>query len=130
MKLNPIRIPAGWIVQWNIWYDDDHNSQDLLWLNQIDVNSYKTSGIFIDVGWYQDTYKAVLADNWDDEPFTEIISADASEVIEAIEEWMLNYHKYIIERQDKDGNIIRRAKTWRDNPVPRFYNPLEDNDLL
>lgn len=131
MKLLPIRIIAGWAVRWNTWYADDKDmSEDLLWLSQIDVSTCNPSNLFIDVGWYRDHYRAILAESWDNDPLAEIVSTEASTVIDTIEDWMLNSHKYFIECRGEDGKITRRAKTWRDNPMPRFYNPLEDDDLL
>ena len=121
MKLLPIRISAGWLVRWNTLCEDeeDNHSQDLLWLQHLDINNdNKPDGLFIDIGRYGDLYTAILAENWEDKPFVSSSSKDIKFVMEAVENWMVDWYK------------LNRHKTWRDNPVPRFHNPLEDDDLL
>ncbi len=115
MKLLPIRICAGWNVRWNHLEENTNAeiflSEDLLWLQHMDRNN-KPDDLFIDVGWYRDTYKAVLNDNWDHDkkPYAEFLDTDVNKVIEIIEDRMFDQHKL--------KHPVKMPPTY---PVPDWY---------
>jgi hypothetical protein len=49
-----IRIPAGWVVQFNDWHDVDVDDQDAFdWLKEDLIQiRHVASGCLVDVGWY------------------------------------------------------------------------------
>jgi hypothetical protein len=76
-KLLPLRVPTGWIVQWNTLYeqepviengvvvDNPNDSEDLLWIQRFERDRAKEPWLdfHIDVGWYgeeQGTFRVVL----------------------------------------------------------------------
>jgi hypothetical protein len=58
-RLMPLRVPMGWAVTWNEFFEDDAaegnglvEDEDLLMLGRFDVGDEKMLQEYIDVGWY------------------------------------------------------------------------------
>lgn len=97
-KLIPLRIPACWVVRWN-QFNIENKSEDLLWVEHVTPGGAQPDGLFIDVGFYQNIYRAVMRkDNWEGDPRMDLLSEDVDIIVEAIEEWMINWSKYSSDR--------------------------------
>ncbi len=93
----PLRIPTGWSVRWNGFFEAEDprctESEDLLWLNQIDASTGASTGSFIDLGWYgtreEGTFRLVLLEgDWDHE-LNRFESRDRLAVVQELERWLL-----------------------------------------
>ncbi|MGL5058689.1 MAG: hypothetical protein ACRC62_01810 [Microcoleus sp.] len=119
-QLVPLRIPTGWIVHWNLFYDIEpvlengvlkntsqcNDSEDLLCLQTYVPESKK--GVWdeacIDLGWYETKFRAVLcillqgesgAKEERTKPVAKIETTSVREVQETIDYWLQNWHKLL-----------------------------------
>ena len=93
----PLRIPTGWAMRLNGFFEAAdprcEDSEDLLWIEQIAAGTGKSTGLFIDLGWYGDrdtgTFRLVLLkDDWDHE-LERFETRDRSGVVPVLERWLL-----------------------------------------
>lgn len=119
-KLVPLRVPTGWIVEWNLFYDFEpvlengilqntpqcNDSEYLLWLHNYIPDDKK--GIWdeasIELGWYETTFRAVLfvtpkgksePENERRVPAAKIETTSVRKVQETIDNWLENWHKFL-----------------------------------
>jgi hypothetical protein len=96
-ELVPFRVPAGWAVVYNSFFDDNLD-EDLLWLKQVGIPHpgaqyaiLDEEGYQIDLGWYRDVFRVVvMRRNWDDVLF-DVTAAERDAVVRALEqilEWL------------------------------------------
>jgi hypothetical protein len=108
--LQPLRIPTGWVIEWNLFLEVDPTfevgdvgsigfGEDLLQI------SGKVSPILLDLGWYpsgdpKGEYRLVAIRRHDDEeemrsswerPFRVLESRSRIEIVQAIEEWLWHF---------------------------------------
>lgn len=119
-KLVPLRVPTGWIVQWNLFYDLEpvlengvlkntppcNDSKDLLWLQTYIPDDKKGiwDEVSIELGWYETTFRAVLfvapkgkspAEDERTVPAAKIETLSVREVQETIDNWLQNWHEFL-----------------------------------
>lgn len=97
-ELQPLRIQAGWKIQYNNFteYDVDiHGKNDLSELNEDLLQLYnEKANLTIDLGWYPSHdvnghYLLLLIKNFDwDSPVEQISSKSKKEMIKIIEKWV------------------------------------------
>jgi hypothetical protein len=108
--LQPLRIPASWVVEWNVFLDVDPPSEvvdlqsvgfgeDLLQI------SGKFSPILLDLGWYPSgdvagEYRLVVIRRHSDEdemcaswdrPLRALASRSRQEIVSTIEKWLWHF---------------------------------------
>ncbi len=105
LRLQPLRIPAGWEVVFNKfleidiedWPEDDENwfdfTEDITYLRR----KSRKHNIGIDLGWYPDIdpqgafhVMVILDENWE-KPVREYVTRERKEVVEIIEDLLLRY---------------------------------------
>ena len=92
----PLRIPTGWSVRWNGFFEAEHpscvESQDLLWVEQVDSSTGQARGPFVDLGWYggrdDGKFRLVMLDgDWSRE-LARFESRERGKVVEILESWL------------------------------------------
>ena len=97
-ELQPLRIPAGWFVSYNMFseYDPDSDGEKYSYELCEDMLQLKNKNLLIDLGWYphgdiKGNYKLYLVDTTIDFPFETPLQVFSSkskkEVIYMIESW-------------------------------------------
>ena len=96
-ELQPLRIQAGWKIQYNSFTEYDieiHGLNDLLELNEDLLQLYnEKANLIIDLGWYPShnidgNYILRLVKNYKwDCPLEQITSKSKREIIACIEKW-------------------------------------------
>ena len=98
----PLRIPTRWTVQHNGFYArrlesgqvETNDSEDLLWLSRLapawldEDERAAWRVVSVDVGWYRDTYAAVVLDPDWDHVAAELRTTDLGLLVATIEGWM------------------------------------------
>ncbi|WP_165250579.1 hypothetical protein [Paludisphaera soli] len=109
-SLQPLRIPTGWEIQWNMFLDtesgfeaDDHASigfgEDLLQL------VHGRNSVLIDLGWYPDgdphgTFRLLAIRKSPDDtkmsvswanPLKMLESRSKAEIVQAVEDWLRHF---------------------------------------
>jgi hypothetical protein len=93
----PLRIPTGWAVRYNGFFEAENpgllESQDLLWLEQVDSSTGVCTGLFVDLGWYgsreEGTFRLLLLkDDWD-HILERFESRDRLAIVHELERWLL-----------------------------------------
>ncbi|AFY34651.1 hypothetical protein [Calothrix sp. PCC 7507] len=105
IELVSLRIPTGWIVRWNIFFDvepviengkiiDNYNdSEDLLWLQSYIPEDKKEhwQEWHIDLGWYHnEAFRLVLFEHDRDHVIKTFESQSIGDIQEKINEWLKN----------------------------------------
>lgn len=103
LKLQPLRIPAGWEVILNKFLEFDMEDEDgETWINLTqDITYLKRKNrqyvVGIDLGWYPDLdpkgafhIQVIINENWSD-PVLEFITRDRKEVADIIENLLIKY---------------------------------------
>lgn len=97
--LVPLRVSTGWTVQWNTWHVrrlpsglfETNDSEDLAWIQKLkptwveDDDDFRTMAV--DVGWYRDTFRAVVLDPGWDNIYAKLETTDLTEVVATVEKW-------------------------------------------
>lgn len=97
-ELQPLRIPAGWFVSYNMFseYDPDTDSEEYCFELCEDMLQLKNKNLLIDLGWYPEgdingNYKLFLVDTTIEFPFETPLqvfsSGSKKEIIQMIEHW-------------------------------------------
>ncbi|MDE6591850.1 MAG: hypothetical protein K2K57_02145 [Oscillospiraceae bacterium] len=107
-ELQPLRIPGGWNVKYNMFseYDPDKDGAEYFYELNEDLMQLKNKNMLIDLGWYPEgdikgSYKLVLVDTVKDSPFESPLEVFASrskqEIIKKLEYWITPgfYSKYL-----------------------------------
>ena len=105
IKLQPLRIPAGWKVNYNKFFDiepSDLQENDINWIDftedilQMEYK-YKDIYIIIDLGWYPDidpngNFRLVVVkdEGWE-KPLVEILTKNKMEIVENLENLLKCY---------------------------------------
>ena len=98
-SLQPLRIPAGWIVEYNDFREVDPSggSAGSDWLREDLLQlKYPAAGILIDVGWYEEGDSGEFAvyvkeDDFDGKCLGEFRSRDRQHVVAEVERLLLEY---------------------------------------
>lgn len=94
--LRPLRIPSGWCVRHNgLFAIEDSRwapSEDLLWLEEVDVVTGAPTGRFLGLGWYggldEGTYRLVMMkDDWAHE-LERHEARDREAIVRVLEAWL------------------------------------------
>ena len=106
--LQPLRIPAGWFISYNMFseYDPDTDGEEYCFELCEDLLQLKNKNLLIDLGWYPEgdingNYKLYLVDITNELPFDaplEVFSSRSKkEIIQMIEYWTVYrfYSKYL-----------------------------------
>lgn len=139
-KLQPLRIPGGWTVNFNDFMDIDPSeisdkkvsnekewllyfSEDLLYIStEITRKRNKqteTQSLGIDLGWYPEgdpngsfKLQAILNDNWEN-PLLSFSSRSKDEITEMLEQWLFREFmpRYFIDEQSFRWNHICEYST-------------------
>lgn len=105
IKLQRLRIPAGWEMVFNKFLEVDvtqYNANSDIWLDLTEDIMYmkskgKNENIAIDLGWYPDndpdgTYHLIVVENNDwENPLEEFDSRNKDEIVVKIEEFLRKY---------------------------------------
>lgn len=92
----PLRIPTGFCVRWNALFEAEHpsvdESEDLLWLQEVDAATGDARTRFIDLGWYGNrasgTFRLAMLDgDWSKE-LRRFESTDRASVVAELERWL------------------------------------------
>lgn len=92
----PLRVPIGWAILWNGLFEAAHptcrESEDILYIHQIDVVTKALTDVFIDLGWYGSGETAcfrlrMLRGGWDHE-LRRFESPDRHAIVAELERWM------------------------------------------
>ena len=97
-ELQPLRIPAGWFVCYNMFseYDPDTDSEEYCFELCEDMLQLKNKNLLIDLGWYPEgdmkgNYRLFLVDTTKEFPFETPLkvfsSTSKKEIIQMIENW-------------------------------------------
>jgi hypothetical protein len=104
--LQPLRIPTGWSVEWNTFFDAEppaNHQTDLSWEFAKDMLliSNDRIGIFIELGWYPNLKGGVfrlvavrLYENADamsrswDKPLRKLLARPKEKIVRSLEKWM------------------------------------------
>ena len=97
-ELQPLRIPAGWFVSYNMFseYDPDTDGEEYCFELCEDMLQLKNENLLIDLGWYPEGdikgyYKLFLVDTTKEFPFEtplQVFSSNSKkEIIKMIEYW-------------------------------------------
>jgi len=101
MRLQPLRIPTGWDVTWNTFYEADpihFNEEDSNFCLNFteDLLQMKRGNIILDLGWYPECkvdgeYRLVVIqdEEWE-KPFFSFETRDKATIIHKIEELLLS----------------------------------------
>lgn len=101
--LLPLRIPTGWTVQWNTFLFrrlpsgliEVNDTEDLLWAERLPpswLDEDRRTGwrkVGVDIGWYRDTFRAVVLDPDWDSLGGDLRTTDLDELVGTVEEWLL-----------------------------------------
>ncbi len=97
-ELQPLRIQAGWKIEYNHFTEYDiniHNKKDLFELHEDLLQLYnEKANLLIDLGWYPSydingNYLLLLVKNFQwDCPLEQISSKSKKEIIAYIEKWV------------------------------------------
>ncbi|GLZ80692.1 hypothetical protein Afil01_54990 [Actinorhabdospora filicis] len=104
-RLLPLRIPTGWTVQWNTLHVrrlpsgliEVNDSEDLLWAERLPpswLTGEKKAAhrkVGLDIGWYRDTFRAVILDPDWDSIAADITTTDLDELVATVEDWLPRY---------------------------------------
>lgn len=104
-ELQPLRIPAGWNVKYNVLseYDPDKDGVEYSYELCEDLLQLENKNLLIDLGWYphgdiKGSYKLYLVDTTKDSPFESPLelfnSKSKQEIINRIEYWT-NYDFFL-----------------------------------
>ena len=99
-RLQPLRIPSGWRVEYNNFSEYDPLNDDPEKLCELceDMLMLENDCLMIDLGWYPEMelngrFILILADKKRERPFEQPIarfeSRSREEIIETVERWML-----------------------------------------
>lgn len=105
LKLQPLRIPAGWEVVLNKFLEIDVEDCPIgneNWMDFTEDIAYlrrknKKYNVGIDLGWYPDTdpngafhVKVIIDENWEN-PIMDYVTRDRKEAVKVIEDLLLRY---------------------------------------
>ena len=105
LKLQPLRIPAGWEVVLNKFLEIDVEDCPIgneNWMDFTEDIAYlrrknKKYNVGIDLGWYPDTdpngafhVKVIIDENWE-KPIMDYVTRDRKEAVKVIEDLLLRY---------------------------------------
>lgn len=105
LKLQPLRIPAGWEIVYNKFLETDveeHTENSDIWIDLTEDILYlkrknKQYMIGIDLGWYPDMepsgafhIKVIVDENWSD-PIRKYTTRKSKKVVDIIEDLLLRY---------------------------------------
>ena len=104
--LRPLRIPSGWEVRWNTFYDVDPEGLSKEELNELSEDIlllvHRCAGVVPDLGWYGSPgHYRLEAFRWFDDteqmrqslsqPLQELVSRSTDEIAQTIDAWLTRY---------------------------------------
>ena len=98
-KLMPLRIPSCWSVRHNGFMEGEDpcarfvESEDIIWMEQCDMSTGGSTGIFLDLGWYgsREAGEFVLCcfERDRDHLIRRFASRDRLEIAYVLEQWLI-----------------------------------------